>query len=72
MLSKPGERLARGEGLATDMGCRRRVLQHGEVGVVLAGLARILAQAFDTEVGEAEALDLGDVDGGIAVDEVGG
>ena len=50
---------------------RRGVLQHGEVGVVLTGLAGILAQAFDAEFRETEPFDLGYVHGGVAVDEVG-
>ena len=43
-----------------------------EVGIVLAGLARIGAQPFDAQIRESEAFDLGDVDSGITVDEVGG
>ena len=72
MLRQPGEGLTRRIGLAADMGCRGSVFQHGEVGVVLAGLARIGAQPFDAQIRESETFDLGDVDSGITVDEVGG
>ena len=51
MLGEPGERFARGEWLAGDVGGRWRILQHREVGVVLACLARIGAQPLDAQFG---------------------
>ena len=71
VLGEPGKGLARRVGLATDVGGRRGVLEHRVVRVVLARLAWVGAQALDAEVGESEALNLRDVDGGVAVDEVG-
>ena len=71
MLREPREGLAARERLAADMGCRRSILEHGIVGVVLAGLARVLTQTLDTEVGKSETLNLRDIHGCIAVDEIG-
>ena len=50
VFREPGEGLARREGFAADVGCRRGIFQHGEVGVVLAGLAGILTESLDAEV----------------------
>ena len=72
MFCQPRERLAAGVGLAADMGCRRGVLEHRVVAVVLTRLARVGAQTLDAELRQSEALNLGDVDSCIAVDEVGG
>ena len=66
MLREPREGLA-----AREMGCRRSILEHGIVGVVLARLARVLTQALDTEVGKSETLNLWNIHGCIAVDEIG-
>ena len=52
------------------MGCRRGVLEHRVVAVVFACLARVSAQSLDAELRQSEALNLGDVHSGIAVDEV--
>ena len=72
MLRQPGERLARGQRLTRDVRRTRRVFQHREVRVVAAREAGVGAQPTDAEVGQAEALDLRDIDGGIDIDEVGG
>ena len=71
MLREPCERLARCIGLATDVGSTGRILEHRVVRVVLARLAGICAQPLDTEVTEAESLNLWDVDCSVAVNEVG-
>ena len=54
------------------MGCRRGVLEHRVVAVVLARLARVLAQPLNTKVAQAESFNLRNVNGSIAVNEVGG
>ena len=72
MLCQPCECLTAGEGLATDVCCRRCILEHRVVAVVLARLAGVGAQTLDAEVAESEPLYLGNVYGSIAVNQVGG
>ena len=71
VLGEPGKGLAGGISLACDMGGRWRLLEHAEVAEIRTGLARILAQALDAEVGQSEAFNLRDINGSITVDEVG-
>ena len=54
------------------MGSRWCIFQHGEVGVVLAGLARIGTQAFDAKIRESEALDFRNIHRSITVNQIGG
>ena len=71
VLSKPRERLGRGEGLARNMGSGGSILQHGNVAVVLLREARVGAKSLDAEVGESEALAFGYIDGSIDIQQIG-
>ena len=49
VLRQPGECLTTRQWFPRHMGCRRGILEHRVVRVVLAGLAWILTESFDTE-----------------------
>ena len=70
VLGEPGERLAGSERLARDVGGRRGILQCREVAQVAADEARVGAQPFNLEIGDAEALYLGNVDSGVEVEQI--
>ena len=71
MFGKPGKGLAAGVGFATNVGSRRGILEHRIVGVVLAGLARVFTQTLDAQVTQTKAFNFRNVDGRIAVNEIG-
>ena len=71
VLGEPSEGLARCIFLASDVCGRRSIFQHAEVAEVRTSLAWVFSQPLNAEVGETESLNLRDVNGSIAVDEVG-
>ena len=71
VLGEPGEGFAGCIFLSGDVRSRWSIFQHTEVAEVRTGLARILAQSLDAEVGQSEAFNFRNVNGCIAVDEVG-
>ena len=71
MLGQPRERLGGGERLARNMCCRRGILQHRDVGVILLREAGIGTKSLDAEVGEPETLALRYIDSGIDIQQVG-
>ena len=72
MFGEPGKGLARRECLTCDMGCRRGILQRGEVAVVLTDETFVGTQSLNLEVSQSEAFYLGDVDGSVEVYQVAG
>ena len=71
VLGEPGEGFAGCIFLSGDVRSRWSIFQHTQVAEVRTGLARILAQSLDAEVGQSEAFNLWDINCRIAVDEVG-
>ena len=71
VLGEPGEGFAGCIFLSGDVRSRWSIFQHTEVAEVRTGLARILAQSLDAEVGQSKAFNFRNVNGCIAVDEVG-
>ena len=71
VLGEPGEGFAGCIFLSGDVRSRWSIFQHAEVAEVRTGLSRILAQSLDAEIGQSEAFNFRDVNGCIAVDEVG-
>lgn len=70
MFGKPSERFGADVFLARDVSSRRSVLQHRQVGVVDVS-QRILAEALDAEIANAETFTFGNVDSSVYIDEVG-
>ena len=72
MLGQPCKRLAAYERLAGDVGCRCSIFQHRYIAVVLLCETWVTAQSFDAEFRESESLDLGNVNGSIDINQIGG
>ena len=71
MFGKPCEGLARRVGLAGEMGTRRRIFQHRQVGEVFLREAGVGAQAFDAKVAQAETFAFRNIHSCIEVNQVG-
>ena len=71
MFCQPGEGLGAGERLPGNVCCRRSILQHGEVGIVLSRLTRVFTKAPDVEIRQPKAFNLRNINGRIYIDEVG-